>query len=178
MKRKAWSAITNVQANLSIGNRQMMVFSMCQNHIKYNHGWMPAPHCFPPLTKYPPKSDHHPNPYRGWGDWAEEDWLRMWYFQRCTVKSVNQRCRSNKTFAIISLYFEIYNIPPKNGWAMKMATLTKTATLFLYCVPVNPVIHLTHVGIHVWLLAHFISTTILGGERTIMKCEIIVQFEV
>ena len=63
--------------------------------------------------------------------------------------SVNQRCRSNKTFAILSLYFEIYNKLPKNFWAMKIATLTKTATLFSYCVPINSVIHLTHVGIHV-----------------------------
>ena len=70
-------------------------------------------------------------------------------FQRCMVKFVNQRCRSNKTFAIISLYFEIYNRLPKNVWAMKVATVTKTATLFLYCVRVNPVIHFTHVGIHV-----------------------------
>ena len=70
-------------------------------------------------------------------------------FQWCTVKFVNQRCRSNKTFAILSLYFEIYNRLPKNVWAMKVATVTKTATLFLYCVRVNPVIHFTHVGIHV-----------------------------
>ena len=46
---------------------------------------------------------------------------------------MNQRSRSNETFAI-SLYFEIYNILPKNGWATKIATLTKTATLFSYCV--------------------------------------------
>ena len=62
---------------------------------------------------------------------------------------MNQRSRSNKTFAIISLYFEIYNRLPKNVWAMKIATLSKTVTLFSYSISVNPVINLTHVGIHV-----------------------------
>ena len=141
-----------MQANLSIGKRQMLVFSMCQKHIKYNHGWVPAPHCFPSLSKYPPKSDHHPNPYRGVGILGGGRLTEgCGTFQKCTVKSVTQRCRSNKTFAIIFLYmyFEIYNRLPTNVWAMKIATLTKTATLFSYCVPVNPVIHLTHVGLHV-----------------------------
>ena len=62
---------------------------------------------------------------------------------------MNQRCRSNKIFALISLYFEIYNILPKNGWATKIATLTKTATLFSYCVRINQVICLSRLGIHV-----------------------------
>ena len=127
----------------------------------------------PISQQYPPKSDHHPNPYRRVGGGRLTEGFGN--FQRCTVMSVNQRCRSNKTFAIISLNFEIYNRLPKNGWAKKIATLTKTATLFSYCVPINSVIQLTHVGLRVWLLAHFISTAILGGERTIMKNKIIVQ---
>ena len=137
-----------MQANLSIGNRQMIVFSMCQKHIKYNLAGCQLPTASHLSANIPLNRTTTQTPTgvgRLGGGRLTEGYGN---FQRCTVKYVNQRCRSNKTFAIISLYFEIYNIPPKNGWAMKIATLTKTATLFLYCVSVNPVIHLTHVGIH------------------------------
>ena len=56
---------------------------------------------------------------------------------RCTVKSVNWRCRSTKLFAIIYLNLEIYYIVRE-----------KLSNIFSYCVLANNVIHRTD-AVHV-----------------------------
>ena len=54
--------------------------------------------------------------------------------ERCTVLSVNWRCRSTKLFAIIYLNLEIYYIVRE-----------KLSNIFSYCVLANNVIHRTDV---------------------------------